>query len=118
MFSTYVFVHFDLAESYLRWPLILQQRGVARILGPIDRPTALPDEIVDWLRGVSRIAMQTPQAVSLAIPTGSLVRITKGPLADLSGICAWSNEKRVLLLMEWLGGERRIEVPRELVEVT
>ena len=118
LFSTYLFVKFDTDESNYRWPKIARSRGVVRILssGP-DSPLPLADDIIEALRIVSANAVQAPQAASLAIPIGTTCRVLEGPLAELEGVCAWSNERRVLLLMQWLAGERRVEVPRQFVEI-
>ena len=121
MFGTYIFAQFDLGE--LKWPHILRQPGVIRVMsmpmsdGTMPRPIALDDGLIEALQTASREATQPPPVAIPPIAVGSTVRITEGPLASLEGIVQWSNAQRVALLLGWMGAERRVEVTRGLVEV-
>jgi transcription antitermination factor NusG len=122
LFNSYIFTNFELDEVVLKWPRIIRLPGVVRILSAtvidgLPRPLPLADDLIEALRMVSNASTQTPQAVSLAIPTGTQVRITEGPFTDLTGIVSWSNEQRVQLLLNILGGERPVEVLRQFAEV-
>jgi hypothetical protein len=56
-----------------------------------------------------------PRAKSKPIDAGSTVRLLTGAY-DLTGICEWSNGRRVRLLVEILGRTVPMTVPRESVE--
>jgi transcription antitermination factor NusG len=49
------------------------------------------------------------------IAAGERVRITDGPFADLHGICRWSNQKRISLLLEVMGTFVETEMKRAMV---
>jgi transcription antitermination factor NusG len=122
MFGTYIFAQFNLIDDPT-WPHIIRQPGVVRVMsmpvgdGMLPRPIALDDAVIDTLREAAAASLGKPPAAVPPIPVGSVARITEGPLASLQGIVTWSNDQRVALLMDWMGGQRRVELGRRLVEV-
>lgn len=46
---------------------------------------------------------------------GTPLRVTAGPFVDHTGICLWSSETRTRLLMQVLGSEVAVTVPRGTV---
>lgn len=115
MFPSYLIISFDLQDP--EWPHILRQRGVVRILSSEPgNPLPIPDTEIERLIELSELLQELP--VTTPIPVGSRVRIIgESPLIGLEGICAWSDADRVRLLMEMLGGQRHVNVARELVEM-
>ena len=114
LFPGYLFVLFDLARD--RWRPIASTRGVQRIMGAApDRPTAVPAGIVEHLLKTQDLRSVIRAIAPIPIPIGSTVRIGAGPFADQAGICLWSDDRRVRLLMEILGGSREIEVARSVI---
>ena len=46
---------------------------------------------------------------------GHKVRVIEGPLQNFEGICEWSSEKRVRVLLSMFNGPSVVEMSRELV---
>jgi transcription antitermination factor NusG len=80
LFPGYVFVHLALRDR-LR---VLQVPGVARLVGFGGRPTALPDEQVEGLRG--GLDGQLRAEPHPYLTAGRRVRVKTGPLAGTEGI--------------------------------
>ena len=105
LFGSYGFVSFDLSQ---RWQAIHSTRGVAHLFSSSpQRPSAVPPGVVEALqaRGRPGDGVIDDQYQGPAFPdvAGQTVRITAGPFADLHGLCRWSNQKRVSVLLEVMG---------------
>ena len=110
-FPGYLFVRFSLLAD--RWRSIYSTVGVRRLFSADERPIPVPDASISTLLrlGYDRpiVAPDLPEAIA----PGSRVRIEAGPFAGLDGICQWSDAARVGLLLEILGAERLVRVPRD-----
>lgn len=116
LFPGYLFVLFDRSRD--RWRAICSTRGVKTLMGPSpENPTAMPRGAVEHLLQTASLRAIVQDITPLPIAPGSSVRIGAGPFADQSGICLWSDHRRVRLLMEILGGARELELPRSDVVV-
>jgi transcriptional antiterminator RfaH len=118
MFRRYLFVRFDAAAD--PWGAIRSTPGVVGLIcHTIGHPTPLPPGIVEGLvsHTSDRGVVDDPGDARAAIAPGSQARLLDGPLADLSGICQWSDDKRVRLLLSLLGREVVVTVSRTAVEV-
>jgi transcription antitermination factor NusG len=127
LFRRYLFVRFRRDGD--DWRQIRHFPNVAvEILGTTpETPTPMPDAAIALIRSLPGMAMNNclyPPNVELRaagpvvhLPPGSNVRLLEGPLADLTGICQWSNDRRVRLLLSLLGREVFVTVPRTAVEV-
>lgn len=119
MFGSHGFVAFNLATD--PWRKVHSIPGIAHLFSsdPL-RPIPVPRGIVEALQargrpgdGVIDDLYQGPDFTSVA---GQRVRITAGPFADLHGLCRWSNQKRVAVLLEVMGALVETEIRRSDVE--
>lgn len=104
MFGNHGFVAFNQAAD--PWQKIHSIPGVAHLFnaGPY-HPIALPRGIVEALQargrpgdGVIDELYAGPEFPTEDL-TGQRIRITSGPFANLHGLCRWSNQKRVAVLL-------------------
>ena len=110
LFPTYMFV--ELAErAYAR---ILIDPGVRRIVGTGREPVAIPHSEIESLQRAARTAPLQPHDYLTA---GETVRITRGPLAGLTGILIRKNsDLRVVLQLDLIRQGASVEVALEDVE--
>jgi transcriptional antiterminator RfaH len=115
LFSGYLFARFDQALD--RWQSIRSTYGVKQLLGSTpERPTPLPAGCVEhWIREAT-MHMVIKDIRPPEIPVGALLRINDGPFTSHGGVCLWSGEHCVKLLMDMFGQKREIEVKRSQVE--
>ncbi len=114
LFPRYLFVRLDVERQ--RWRPIQSTFGVLHLVGHGSRPTAVPEAVIEELRGredANGLVAMTRQPV---FRKGAPVRVLGGPMADLLGIfeCA-SDEQRVLILLELLGRQVKVRLPVEMV---
>ena len=111
LFPTYMFV--ELAErAYAR---ILIDPGVRRIVGTGREPVAIPLREIESLQRAGRI---TPLQPHDYLTAGETVRITRGPLADLTGILIRkNNDFRVVLQLDLIRQGASVEVALDDVEL-
>jgi transcriptional antiterminator RfaH len=102
MFPGYVFV--EINPDTLLWISINSTRGVKRVMAhETYKPSFLP---VGWVE-----SLQASGAVmdifldAAAFKKGDTVEFTDGPFKGHRGVCQWSSEKRVGLLLDILGRE-------------
>jgi transcriptional antiterminator RfaH len=113
LFPGYLFVNLD--PERCRWRSINGTIGVREILSQGDSPLAVPARIVEEIRARE----DATGAVRMALPSfarGQMVRLTEGPLADISGLFEeMRDENRVVLLVSLLGRKVRMQVPTAAV---
>ena len=124
LFPPYLIVRLFLGDP--GWRRVLAIEGVERVIsaaGECGAPIPVPDAAIERLR-----AILSPDGVLYPpdyrppvdddepIEPGRPARMRHGAMADLIGICTWSDQRRVRLLMQWLGQERPVTVPRDWVE--
>jgi transcription termination/antitermination protein NusG len=111
LFPGYVLASFD--PDIPRWRAIVSTRGVEHIFGSSPyTPTPLPPGTAAEL--LQRpLTPTTPPVYNL---TGATVQVASGPFKDLVGVCKWSSEKRVRVLLGLLNGGT-VEVDRSNVRV-
>jgi transcription antitermination factor NusG len=126
LFRRYVIVRLLLADR--SWRRILAFDGVERIIsapgcGGMNVPIVVPDAAIERLRAILSPTgvlyppdYRPPVDDDEPIEVGRAARIRHGAMANVTGICTWSDERRVRLLMTWLGEERPVIVPRAWVE--
>lgn len=114
LFPGYLFVQLDLARD--RWHAINGTYGVRYIVAMGDRPSAVPDQIVESIRahenaqGLIEIVDPCPYA------PGEVIEITHGVMADQTGIFKCRDDRqRVTLLLNLLGRETEIRLPANAV---
>ncbi len=127
LFPRYLFVRFRRVAD--TWRPIWELPGVECILSTApETPTPVPDGAIDLIRGLcapngcvypdNERMLDGPAPVIRMPPIapGTRTRLTAGPMADLAGICTWSDGKRVRLLLEIMGRAVSVTVPRLAVE--
>ena len=114
LFPRYLFVALDLVRA--RWRPILSTFGVCDLVRHGDTPQKLPEGVVDEIRaGEQARSFDTLDPLAGAQP-GASVRILAGPFADLIGkLQAAAESERVTLLLDLLGREVRLRLPRDAV---
>lgn len=114
LFPRYLFVALDLMRA--RWRPILSTFGVCDLVRTGDTPQKLPEGVIDEIRA-GEVAHTFDALDPLAGATaGAAVRILSGPFADLIGkLQAAAESERVTLLLDLLGREVRLRLPRDAV---
>lgn len=105
MFSRYVFVEIETDE--LDWLQISSTRGVKRIMTTcLERPSLLP---VGWVEALMSAGEITDVFLDgLAFKKGDVIEFTEGPFQGQRGVCQWTSEKRVALLLDLLGRQTMV----------
>ena len=111
LFSGYLFVHMDLGQQ--RWRSINGSVGVISLVPTGDAPKSISGEIIDLIRaredkdGTVSIGLQ-------GLKKGDQVRIREGALAEYEALLEEvSDEKRVVLLLNFMGSEVRVTTSME-----
>jgi transcriptional antiterminator RfaH len=100
MFSRYIFVQIETDD--MRWAAINSTRGVSRLMmSNIERPSLLPEGWVEMMIEKGAIVDTFLDAASFL--KGEEVEFVTGPFNGHRGICQWTNNKRVALLLDILG---------------
>lgn len=113
MFPRYLFVEIDTEER--KWLSINGTRGVQRVMAlTIEMPSLLPVGFVEHLLETRSVADWFFDA--LAFKKGDMVELTEGPFKGQQGVCQWTSEKRVSLLLNMLGRETLVSVEAHVVK--
>jgi len=111
-FPGYLFVQLDISRE--RWRSINGTYGVSYLLMHGEAPAPVPVGIVEALR--ERFNENGVLTDSLELKAGQLVRIMNGALADFVGkLQKQDSAERVRVLLEIMGGEVSVVVPRAIV---
>lgn len=118
MFPGYVFVALDLTAP--GWRSAFHTRGVKRFLchAP-ERPSRVPDEVI-WLVAENAANRDAAMRASLNEPIapGKPVRVKLGPWAGFDGVCLWSRNDRIAVMLQMLGRATEVEMPLSRVEAS
>jgi transcriptional antiterminator RfaH len=115
LFPGYCFIWITSQWHAARW-----QPGVIRLVLNGERPAVVSEGIIDELKGREHnglidLPKARPSSPSRFTP-GMTVRVLEGPLQGLVGmLAALRPHERVLVLLQMLGGERRIELAQEAI---
>lgn len=83
LFPTYIFCKFEVETP--KWPAIHWSPGLSYFLGTDGHPTAIPEEIVDYIK--DRVTWWNSEGSSpKKISTGQQVQVSHGPFAGLEGV--------------------------------
>ncbi|MEP1207438.1 MAG: transcriptional activator RfaH [Rhizobiaceae bacterium] len=112
LFQGYLFVALNAQNG--DWRTINNTRGVSKLVGFGEKPSPVPQALI------SEIKSRCDQADNLLpapkLNEGDLVELTKGPFSDfVATVELVTQEQRVWLLLEVLGGPTRISVGRDSV---
>lgn len=116
LFPRYLFALFDAGED---WGGLRRARGVVDVLRAVgsQAPAVVPREGVEAIMAhcsARQVVEHDPRPALIA--AGIPVRVTTGLWADHRGVCLWSSAERVALLIDVMGRELRMVVPRRSVE--
>lgn len=111
LFSRYLFVNLDLLVT--QWRPILSTVGVVDLLRHGNRPTRVPDGLVESLQiREARGAFEPETAVTTPLAPGDAIHIKEGPFTDLVGrLESLADSDRVRVFLNLLGREVRAELP-------
>jgi len=112
LFPGYCFFVIEAQWHAARWSF-----GVIGLIMDGIRPARVADQIIDDLRQRERNGL-----IELASPPefkpGDPVRVTAGPFVGHLGLYAGMKPReRVEILLQLLGGQQRVELPKNVVEV-
>lgn len=123
LFGRYGFVKLDMGSV---WMPAAHAAGVKRLFGRTpERPTPIPvGKIEDLLSRmdpdgvvISGRGIQPIRPVLAPIERDAPVQILEGPFTDWAAVCEISMPDRVTVLLELMGGKRRVTLPRAAVKV-
>lgn len=110
LFPRYLFVRFAIDAD--PWRRIFAVRGVEHLfcMSP-ERPVPMPPGEVEDLMKRGR-----PADGAIDDLGGKRLRVKGGVLAGHEGLCSWSDDERVALLVDLLGRQMTVEMDRDRVE--
>src|SRR5262249_2933372 len=90
---------------------------VNRVILNGTQPAVVPEAVITEIRARERGGLgELPRRAEFRV--GEAVRVTHGPLSGQLGLYAGQRpHERVLVLLALLGGQQRVELPRDSVEV-
>src|SRR5215471_6686953 len=111
LFPGYAFVLVVSAWWSARW-----SPGVRRLVMDGEQPAHVPDDVIAEIRSRERNGrVELPKLHGLR--PGMQVRVVSGPLSEQIGmLAALRPHERVLVLLQLLGGQQRVELARSSVE--
>jgi transcription antitermination factor NusG len=111
LFPGYLFVWVVRGWWDARW-----SPGVVRLVMDGLVPARVPDQVIAEIRGRERNGfVELPKPRGLA--PGTRVKVLQGPLQDQIGfLAALRPHERVLVLLQMLGGQQRVELARSSIE--
>ena len=115
LFPGYLFVRMDPAR--VRWRAVNGTIGVIRLVCHGDRPTPVPEGIVESLRAHEDERGLHTHASLMVLEPGTRLRVIGGAFDDHVGRYErMSADERIVLLLNLLGREVRVGLPRNAVE--
>ncbi|MCR9137423.1 MAG: transcriptional activator RfaH [Alphaproteobacteria bacterium] len=115
LFPRYLFVGFDCDVD--RWRSINGTVGVSRLVCHSERPTALPDGVVDDLRDSEIDDGAVPLSQLVLFDSGARLRVLDGAFNGQTGTYHGMTEaERVVLLFDMIGRQVKVALPIHAVE--
>ncbi len=113
LFSTYIFCRFDADDP--RWQAIRWLPGLSYFLSEEDRPSPVPDALVEYLREKTR--QWNGGAFERRFERGERVVIVNGPFSGLDAVfqAYVPSRQRCQVLLRTLGGVTPVELPEKSV---
>jgi transcriptional antiterminator RfaH len=110
LFPGYAFVLVVSGWWNARWAA-----GVRRLVMDGEQPARVPDPVIAEIRSRERSGLiELPR---LRLAPGARVRVLQGPLQNHIGLlAALRPHERVLVLLQLLGGQQRVELARNAIE--
>ena len=114
LFPGYLFVHLDLGRD--RWRAVYSTVGVRSLVSAGGQPLAVPIEVIEEIRAREDSRGFVLLGSGRAFHRGDRVRFTEGPFVDVTGLFdSRSDEERVVVLLDLLGGQVRVNVPHRAI---
>ena len=114
LFPRYLFVGFDPASA--RWRAVQSTVGVSHLIRQGDRPTPVPDAVLQSLRAAEDAAGFFPIDQRPKFSAGESLRIVAGAFVDTIGrFHSMTDDERVVVLLDFLGREIETRLPLEAV---
>ena len=115
LFPRYVFVALDLDIDH--WRSVNGTVGVSNLVSQGERPSALPDSVVENLRSSEIDEGVVALSRLMLFDVGAKLRVLEGAFVGQTGIYdGMSEAERVVLLFDMIGRKVRGEVPIHAVE--
>jgi len=115
LFPRYVFVAIDMAMQ--RWFSIDSTFGVSKLIRHGDVPAAVPQPIIDALKGREDADGYVQLMSRPRFAPGDKIRVVGGAFCDCCGLYdGMSSRERVAILLELLGRKVRTFVDNEFIE--
>jgi len=112
LFPGYLFVWVVRGWWDARW-----SPGVVRLIMDGLLPARVPDAVIDEIRSRERNGLVELPKLHGGFKPGMRVRVVSGPLSEQIGmLAALRPHERVLVLLQLLGGQQRVELARGTVE--
>ena len=113
LFPRYLFIRLD--EALDNWSPIRSTRGVAGFVRFGAFPSVVPDELIGYLRDNER--RYADRAIEIAdLKKNAAVRVLDGPFKGCEGIFRkYDGDERALVLLQFLGRQRQVEIPARLL---
>jgi transcriptional antiterminator RfaH len=111
LFPSYLFVLITAGWWNARWC-----PGIVRPLTAGDMPMPVPDSLITEIKSRERGGLvELPRREKFK--AGDRVKVLRGPFADHFGLYAGQRpHERVLVLLALLGGQQRVELPKDSIE--
>lgn len=114
LFPGYLFVSIDMGAE--RWRPVRSTIGVRDLICLGDRPTPVPEGVVEEIRLREDESGIVPVAEPVPFKKGDAVRVLSGPMRDAVG---WfervADKDRIVILLEMLGRQIRVPLKRGTV---
>ncbi|WP_108125544.1 transcription termination/antitermination NusG family protein [Saccharospirillum mangrovi] len=112
LFPHYLFVRLNADQSVAK---VNSTRGVARLVNSLGRPLVVSDAIVASV--IKQCQVLNNEAPEPELKAGTVVTITEGCFKHLQAIVQMTRgEDRVVLLLQLLSKEQRLELPIKAVQ--
>lgn len=114
LFPRYLFVAMDVALD--RWRAVASTIGVTHLVCQGEWPAPVPDGIIEDLQARTGADGMIAAEPRVPFKKGDALQVLSGALADRMGLfdCA-TDEERVILLLDMLGRQIRVELPMDTV---
>lgn len=117
LFPCYLFIELDV--DTVLWHSIRSTIGVSKFICSGDRPSPVPDGIVEAIIGREDENGHVGLSRNELFKKGQAVEISDGPMVDTSVIFECVDDRdRVIVLMDLLGRQVRVSVPLEAVKAS
>lgn len=115
LFPRYVFIGFDVEID--RWRSVNGTQGVSRLICHGERPTPMPDGVVEGLRDGEIEEGVVPLSQLVLFDPGAQLRVLDGAFVGHIGTYeGMSDSERVILLFGMIGRQVKVALPIHTVE--